>query len=210
MSEKDYYSILGVDEKATQDQIKKTYRALAVKYHPDKNPGDKKAEEKFKNISEAYYTLGDPERRSKYDNLRKMGSATGNFSSTQGFDFSDFQRNFSQGQGFSGASVFSDIFQDLFRESSANGRRTYYYSQGSSPGSTQKIDTDTVTDLTVPKDLAVRGGEIRLKLSSGRSLTLKVPAGTKNGQKMRLRRQGRKCPCCDHFGDLIIRLSVKR
>ena len=72
MSEKDYYSILGVKEDASEAEIKSAYRKLALKYHPDKNPGDKKAEETFKKISEAYYTLGDPKRRKEYDNLRRM------------------------------------------------------------------------------------------------------------------------------------------
>ena len=81
MGGEDYYAVLGVPEDASDQKIKKTYRALAVKYHPDKNSGDKKAEEKFKGISEAYYTLGDPKRRKEYDNLRRMGGSTGGFSS---------------------------------------------------------------------------------------------------------------------------------
>ncbi len=100
MSNKDYYEMLGVKEDASESEIKKAYRKLAVKYHPDKNPGDKKSEEKFKEISEAYYTLGNKERRDKYDNLKKMGGFTSDFSSAQGFDFSDFLKQFSGG-GFS-------------------------------------------------------------------------------------------------------------
>ena len=69
MEYKDYYKILGVSKSATQDEIKKAYRKLAVKYHPDKNEGDKASEEKFKEISEAYEVLGDPEKRKKYDEL---------------------------------------------------------------------------------------------------------------------------------------------
>ena len=113
MAGKDYYDILGVKEDASEAEIKKAYRKLALKYHPDKNPGDKKAEEKFKEISEAYYALGDKERRAKYDNLRKMGGFTGDFSSAQGFDFSEFLKQFSGGGGsFSSGSIFDDIFGD--------------------------------------------------------------------------------------------------
>ena len=69
MEYKDYYKILGVERSATQDEIKKAYRKLAVKYHPDKNPDDKVAEEKFKEISEAYQVIGNPDSRKKYDEL---------------------------------------------------------------------------------------------------------------------------------------------
>ncbi len=210
MSEKDYYSILGVEEKASQKQIKKAYRDQAKKFHPDKNPGDKNAEEKFKEISEAYYTLGDPERRKKYDTLRSMGTSTGDFSSSQGFDFSDFRTNYGRGGNFSGSSVFSDIFKDMFRDRSSGGGRTYYYSSSQGGSSDpQKIDTDIVSQVNVPKQLASQGGEIRLKLSSGKTITLKVPAGTKDGQKLRLRGQGQNCPYCDHSGDIIVQISIK-
>jgi len=209
VADKDYYTVLGVGEKAKQEDIKKAYRDLAIKYHPDKNPGDKQAEEKFKSISEAYYTLGDPKRRKEYDTMRRMGSATGDFASAHGFDFSDFRQHFSQGGGFGGGSVFSDIFEELFSGASSGGR-TFYYSTGRDAGRTsQKVETDIVTGLTVPKDLAARGGQVRFKLSSGKNITLKVPAGTRSGQKMRLRGQGNACPCCDRPGDLIVRISVK-
>jgi len=215
MAAKDYYSVLGVKEDATDAAIKKAYRKLAVKYHPDKNPGDKKAEETFKQISEAYYALGDPKRRKEYDNLRKMGAYTGDFSSNQGFDASDFFNNFSQGGGgFSSGSAFSDLFGDIFSQGGGGrgGARTFYYSTGggtrrSNPASDE--DTDIKADLPVPARLAEKGGEAKFKLSSGKSITLKVPPKTKNGQKMRLKGQGHKCPHCKHNGDLIVSIKIK-
>lgn len=217
MPEKDYYSVLGVGEDASQDEIKKAYRKLAVKYHPDKNPGDRKAEERFKEISGAYYTLGDEKRRKEYDNLKRMGGFTGNFSSDQGFDFSDFMNQFGGGGGggFSSGSPFEDLFGDVF---SGGGRRgsgghTYYYSTGGGMrggGQSQaKVDTDSRAELPIPKNLAEKGGEAKFKLSSGKNIKLKIPKGTKSGQKMRLRGQGTKCPCCRHKGDLIISIRVK-
>lgn len=219
MSDKDYYKILGVSEEASENEIKKAYRKLAVKYHPDKNPGDKKAEEKFKEISEAYYSLGDAKRRKEYDNLRRMGAYTGDFSSARGFDFSDFMNQFSGG-GFSSRSSFSDLFGGIFSNAevdSGSGRYSYYYSDGSDAGpgrrypggGSKEVDTDLRATLPVPKKLALKGGEAKFKLSGGNSVTLKIPAGTKNGQKMRLRGQGEGCPCCRKKGDLIVTIKIK-
>ncbi|MFH1665391.1 MAG: DnaJ domain-containing protein [Candidatus Omnitrophota bacterium] len=215
MADKNYYSILGVKEAASHDEIKKAYRALAVKYHPDKNPGDKNAEERFKKISEAYYALGDPKRRKEYDNLRRAGAYTGNFSSAQGFDFSDFAKNFSGGgKGFSSGSVFGDIFEDLFSDAGARrggGSHSYFYTTGAHPGGMQAdVDTDSRAELPVPANLAKKGGEARFNLAGGKNITLAVPAGTKDGQKMRLRGQGEKCPYCQHNGDLIVTVRIKR
>jgi molecular chaperone DnaJ len=96
---KDYYEILGVEKNATEDDIKKAFRKMALKYHPDKNPGDKQAEEKFKEINEAYQVLSDPQKRSQYD---QFGTADFNgFNGQGGFDYSNF-------------GGFSDIFGDIF------------------------------------------------------------------------------------------------
>lgn len=221
MPNKDYYKMLGAAEDASESEIKAAYRKLAVKYHPDKNPGDKKSEEKFKEISEAYYALGDKKRRDKYDNLKKTGGFTSDFSSAQGFDFSDFLRQFSGG-GFSSESSFGDLFGDAFsggrREAGSKGAYTYYYT-ANSPGSgnvfysnqegnVTSVDTDIRAILPIPKKLAAKGGEAKFTLSSGKYITLKIPKGTKSGQKLRLRGQGEKCPCCSHKGDLIVTVKM--
>lgn len=224
--DKDYYSVLGVSEDADEKEIKTAYRKLALKYHPDKNPGDKQAEERFKNISEAYYTLGDKERRAKYDQVRKLGGFSGDFASSEGFDFSEFMNHFAGGASRRGGGsyrsnydpggMFGDIFGDLFSgRGSAGGGRTYYYTTGQKPGvgvpgAQSKVDTDVRTTLPVPRDLCSKGGRAKFRLSGGRNITLKVPPGTKDGQKMRLRGQGEKCPCCDHKGDLIVQVKVKK
>lgn len=104
---KDFYHTLGVDRKATISDIKKTYRKLARKYHPDLNPGDKAAEKKFKEITEAYEVLKDPKKRSQYDNFGGVGGSfgegKGGDSNFQGFDFTS-----------NGASSFGDIFETIF------------------------------------------------------------------------------------------------
>ncbi|MBU0570950.1 MAG: DnaJ domain-containing protein [Candidatus Omnitrophica bacterium] len=213
MSEKDYYKVLGVAENASQDEIKKAYRKLAVKYHPDKNPGNKRAEEHFKKVTEAYYSLGDEKRRAEYDNLRKTGAYTGNYSSSQGFDYSDFARNFSTGShGFSSGSVFDGIFENLFsgRSSAAGNTHTYYYSPGGRQAHSgyENVDTDVKAALPIPRALAEKGGEAKFKLGTGKNIELRIPAGTKSGQKMRLKGQGEKCPCCKHKGDLILTINT--
>ncbi len=102
MPKRDYYEILGLNKNATTEEIKKAYRKLALKYHPDRNSSDSNAEKKFKEINEAYQVLGDPEKRARYD---QFGSAEG----FGGFDFRDFQ-----GRGFSDFGDFSDIFDSFF------------------------------------------------------------------------------------------------
>jgi DnaJ-class molecular chaperone len=172
----------------------------------------------FKDISAAYYTLGDEKRRKEYDNLRRMGAHTGDFSSAQGFDMSEFLRQFSSGGGgFSSGSMFGDLFGDIFSGATGTGKRagrTYYYSTGGTGAGFQQeavseVDTDVRAVLPIPMNLASKGGEAKFKLSSGKNITLKIPAGIKNGKKMRLKGQGSKCPCCKHKGDLIVTIQIK-
>ena len=110
MAKRDYYNVLGVNKSSTADQIKSAYRKLAVKYHPDKNKGDKAAEEKFKEASEAYHVLSNPERKQSYDNFghAAFDNGGGGRSGFSDFDFS---------------SHFSDIFEDFFGEGFGGGRR---------------------------------------------------------------------------------------
>ena len=215
---KNYYEVLGISEEASQADIKKAYRKLAVKYHPDKNPGNKKAEEKFKGISEAYYSLGESKRRKEYDNVRKRGGFTDNFSGDQGFDFSEFLKGFSNGEeGYSSKSGFGDIFGDIFSGARGGSSRgsTYFYSSGGNPARQERQyvgqeQTDIQAKLPVPLDLAQKGGEVKFTLSSGKKISLKIPKNIKNNQKLRLKGQGSKCPCCRHHGDLIVKVSIKK
>ncbi len=131
MEFKDYYKILGVDKTATKDDISKAFRKLAVKYHPDKNPNNKAAEEKFKEITEANEVLSDPEKRKKYDTL----GANWNQYQTSGGGFEDFFSQYRGGrQGgtsyefsgdfgdiFGGSSGFSDFFDNIFGQRGGRG-----------------------------------------------------------------------------------------
>lgn len=231
--QKDYYKVLGVSEKASQDEIKKIYRKLAVKYHPDKNPDNpKQAEAKFKEISEAYYILSDEKRRAQYDQMRKFGGGAGfqgNYAGAQGFDFEELLRQFSGGgraraAGGGRYSAFSDIFSDLF-SGGGGGRQSFKYYSSGGPGAQQFYQTvpgyeddyaetipeetaDVVVNLRISKKKAKEGGSVTFRTPEGKTISVKVPAGTREGQRLRLVRQGRKCPTCRHEGDLILKIKV--
>lgn len=217
-SHKDYYKILGISENTSEEEMKKIYRKLAVKYHPDKNKGDKQSEEKFKEISEAYYVLGDKKRRAQYDQMRRFGGGAGpNFAGTQGFDFEELLRQFGSGrQRASGQySVFDDIFEDLFAGVRGAGRagRTYtFYTEpeadSSQTGTAQSAAADVIVNVRISPEKARRGGTVSFKTEEGKTLSVKIPPQTAEGKKLRLVRQGRICPACSHRGDLILRVKI--
>ncbi|MBU2540879.1 MAG: DnaJ domain-containing protein [Candidatus Omnitrophica bacterium] len=223
MEVKDYYAILGVDESASSEQIKSAYRSLALKYHPDRCPEEKKkeCEEKFKEIAAAYYVLGDAKRKKEYDDYRKgayefrSGQGSGDFASQTGFDFEDLMKHFhdlgargARQQGGFNRYFFFDDLTDIFEGMSsmqgdqAGGPYTVY--NFTDTGGQQKYDTDTYADMKIPRNVALNGGEVKVKLSDARTISLKINPGTKNGQKLRLKGIGKMCPTCDHKGDLIV------
>lgn len=164
-----FYQVLGVSENATQEEIKKAYRKLAVKYHPDKNRGDQKAEERFKLVSEAYDVLGDEKKRAQYDQMRKgffagagagggRGAAGGWAGGNGGPGGQAF--NFEDLGGYEG---FGDIFGNLFGGQAAagagrgrGGRGTAY---GTGMGGAEEVGDDIAAEITVPFELAARGGQ---------------------------------------------------
>jgi len=218
MTSKNYYTILGVNENASIDEIKKAYRKLALKYHPDKNPDNRKAaEERFKEISEAYYVLSDGKRRSEYDAYRKgygPGMGGQGFAGAEGFDFDEILKHFGAGGrtrqrgGFTGGG-FEEIF-DVFRHMGGNVRTQYVY-----PGEDdyesfahKRQNSDLNAALPIPKDLATRGGEVSFRHNE-KKITLKIKPGTVDGQKLRIKGFGKTCPTCGHPGDLILTIKVK-
>ncbi len=217
MASQDYYRILGVSEGASLDEIKRAYRTLALKYHPDRNPQNRKeAEEKFKEISGAYYVLSDAQKRREYDALRSGAGPraySGDFAQQQGFDFEDLLRAYgSRGQRKAGYSRFGDVFEDLFG-GSGGATRVFHYSFGGQeeevPEQVESFTSDVEAVMAVPKRIALHGGDATFRIAGGKTITVKIPPNTRDGQQLRLRGQGHSCPTCSHRGDLILKIKVR-
>jgi DnaJ-class molecular chaperone len=201
---KDYYEILGVSRSATQDQIKSAFRKLARKYHPDVNPGDKSAEEKFKEINEAYEVLNDPQKRQLYDRLGANWKAGADFTPPPGWeniriDFGDF------GFGPSSGGGFSDFFETLFGDALGRGRGAAR--RGPFPGTMPGSDLELELPLTLEE--AHRGGTRRVTLPSGKSLEVKIPPGVRDSSLIRLAGQGEPNPSGGRSGDVYLRVKLQ-
>ncbi len=192
MSKRDYYEVLGVSKNASDDEIKKAYRKLAIKYHPDKNPGDKAAEEKFKEISEAHEVLSDKQKRERYDQFGHAGVG-GN---AGGNPFGDFNFN---GQNFNfdfGGGGFEDILGSIF----GFGGRTRRPARGA----------DYETSATISFEESIFGTTVEVREhDSDKTIKLKVPAGIDDGMAIRLAGKGGEAPAGGSRGDLYVRINVK-
>src|SRR5690606_37747438 len=194
MEYKDYYAVLGVGKDATQEEIKKAYRKLAVKYHPDKNQGNKTAEEKFKEISEAYEVLGDPEKRRQYDELganwkqyQQAGFNGGPFGGARSYRY----RTGDSGDFF--GSGFSDFFESFF----GSGRR------GASPFGDMDFDfppSALTGEIAITLEEAYRGTE-RIVDLGGEKIRVKIKPGAYEGLTLRAKGKGQKSPS-GRAGDL--------
>ncbi|MBT8383128.1 MAG: J domain-containing protein [Ignavibacteriaceae bacterium] len=215
MEFKDYYKILGVEKSATKDEIKKAYRKLALKYHPDRNPDNKAAEEKFKEITEAHEVLSDPEKRKKYDTL---GANWKQYQNTGGgFDdfFSQFGGRQSSGRGgsfefsgdlgdlFGNLSGFSDFFDGFF-----GGSRKGF--GGFNRASRQNQNgQDLEATLYVPLEEAYNGATKDI-LINNKKLRIKIEPGTNAGTKLRLKSQGGDAIGRGIKGDLYLTIKIEK
>jgi molecular chaperone DnaJ len=211
--DKDYYAELGVSSDASADEIKKAYRKLARDNHPDANPGDENAEQKFKAVSEAHSVLSDPEKRRQYDEGRRLigsgvGGGHGGFGAGRGFGAAgrggaagfDLGDLFGRARTTAGGFDVSDLFSEMFDggHASTRGRR----------------GADVETKLRLDFDTAVHGGELPLRLSDdgagtgSRTMTVRVPAGVADGQRIRLAGRGEPGQRGGPAGDLYIRVQV--
>ena len=203
MDYKDYYKILSIDKKASQDEIKKAYRTLAVKYHPDKNPDNKAAEEQFKLANEANEVLGNPEKRKKYDELgenwqqyEKQGNqhAGTPFGGNQG---GQYRYESNGNDSFDNQSDFSDFFEQFFSGGGKSaGRRTQNRRGG-----------DYETEMEITLEEAHQGTSRTIQVDQEK-LRITTKPGSYNDQQLRIKNKGAKGSSADLRGDLFIRIKV--
>ncbi|NEP59217.1 MAG: DnaJ domain-containing protein [Symploca sp. SIO2G7] len=224
---KDYYAILGVSKSASAEEIKKNFRRLARKYHPDLNSGNKKAEARFKEINEAYEVLSDPEKRKKYDQFGRYWKQAGQGWSPSpngggvGFDAGGFD--------FGAYGSFDEFINELLGKfstgTSRSANQTYTYSPGTG-GSTKFSDfgnygdssgfnntataanADQEASITLNWSDAFQGVQKRLNLSS-EVIEVRIPPGVKSGSRIRIRGKGKLNPRSQQRGDLYLNVELK-
>ena len=227
MEYQDYYKVLGVNKGATDKEIKRAYRQLARKLHPDVNPGDKQAEERFKAINEAYEVLSDPTKRQKYDQLgadyfrwQQMGGSPNDFDWTQwttgaprgaygrggGTGYTTFE-DLSDLFGRGGGGAFSDFFSQIF--GGATGRqRPNRRVQVDEFQQTSRRGLDRTQEIEITLQDAYSGAT-RLLSKGGQQRRIKIPAGAKTGTKIRFAGEGNPGRMGGQSGDLYLRVKVR-
>lgn len=206
---RDPYTVLGVPKSASADEVKKAFRRLAKKYHPDQNKSDPKAQEKFAEVNQAYEIVGDEKKRASFDRgeIDAEGKPRGfegfggfnpgagrRSSGSDGAQHFEFEFGGAGAGGRPGGFDPSDLFGDIF--SSRRGR-----------GPARRGE-DINAVVTVPLSDAVRGGEVRVALPTGRMVDVKVPAGVEPGQQIRLKGQGGPAPFGGEAGDILLAIQI--
>jgi curved DNA-binding protein len=209
MPGKDYYKTLEVPRTASQEEIKKSFRKLAMKYHPDRNKEDKTAEAKFKEINEAYAVLSNPEKRKQYDTFGAdhFGQRYTQEDIFRDFDFSSIFSEF--GFGGSGQNLFSQMFGG--RTYTSRGRRSPFGFDGYGPGTRTAKGQDLVYELSVTLEDAVTTTSKVVTYRDGDSqqtISVKIPAGISTGKKLRIPGKGRPGLHGGPRGDLFVQIRV--
>jgi molecular chaperone DnaJ len=211
--DKDFYKVLGVAKGVSDAELKKTYRKLARQYHPDSNAGDAKAEARFKEISEAYSVLSDPEQRAEYDQVRAMGSGarfTAGGNGQQGGFEDVFGGLFNQGGGGrragAGSAGFEDLLGGMFGNGGGFGQSTGGFRGYGGPTRGQDLTASTTLDFIS----AIQGDTVTLQPQGGKSIKVKIPAGVADGQKIRLKGKGNPSPDGGETGDLVLTVTVRK
>lgn len=214
---KDYYEILGVKKNSSDADIKKAYRKLAMKHHPDRNKGDKAAEEKFKELNEAYAVLSDPEKRKQYNMFGADGFRQ-RFSQEDIFRGTDFSSVFSE-MGF-GGDIFERLFGGMggqrrsggFSGNFSTGQNPFGGFGGAGQGYQAMNGQDVETSITIPFHVAYHGGKQRISQQhpggGAQNLDVTIPAGIESGKKLRLAGKGAPSPAGGKPGNLYIIVNV--
>lgn len=224
--EKDFYAILGVSQDASESDVKKAYRKLARQWHPDQNPGDEAAEQRFKEIGEANAVLGDPEQRQEYDAVRQMAHGGARFTAggpgagTGGFEdiFSAFAGAGGPGAGGGQRVRFSTAgggaqginLEDILGGMGGGGGRPFggaYADYGAPAGPRPGRNVEARTSLSFRQ--AATGDTVTLRGTEGGTITARIPAGVKDGQKIRLRGKGEPGDAGAPTGDLMLHVTVE-
>lgn len=215
---RDYYEVLGVSKDATNEEIKKNYRRLARQYHPDLNPGNKAAEEKFKDIGEAYEILSDPTKRAQYDQFSRYWKQKGFDKQAQKKPWGADSRSNGRSTQDVNPSNYSDfttfINEVIGVKTGRNATSTAANTTNADPFRTPRTKVaytpnqrptkrDIEARLSLPLEKAYHGGLERIRLEDGRSLEVEMPAGMVTGQIIRLRNQG------INGGDLYLKITVE-
>ena len=223
---KDYYKVLGIDKNATPDAIKKAYRQLALKYHPDRNKGDKEAEERFKEINEAYAVLSDSEKKRQYDMFGSEGfhQRYSQEDIFRGFDIGDIFKD----MGFGTSDIFSVLFgggggkrrgvryttyTNPFGQYATGGGGPDYADYFARGGGAPAGGRDAVTDLTITLEEAASGTEKLLSIQRAgtvEKIAVKIPPGIDTGKKLRVAGKGESGPGGGPAGHLYVRINVQK
>ncbi|MBN1537215.1 MAG: DnaJ domain-containing protein [Anaerolineales bacterium] len=212
MEYKDYYKILGVDRKATNEEIKQTYRKLALKYHPDRNPNNKPAEDKFKEINEAYQVLSDPEKRARYDQLGDSYSSWQQRGAQGGFNWDEWVTTPRGGNVRVDVGDIGDIFggglgdfSEFFRQIFGGMPRGEPASRPRGAGRAHRPSYQYQTSISLRE--AYQGTTRRLEVD-GKRLEVKIPAGAHTGTKIRM--SNAVSSPTGQKGDVIILVDVQK
>ena len=200
MQFKDYYETLGIGRDASQEDVKRAYRRLARKYHPDVSK-EADAETRFKEVGEAYEALKDPEKRAAYDRFGKDWKHGQEFRPPPGWER---QFNF-RSDGFSGASGFSDFFEALFGQGVGPGG--FHGGRGPGQARARARGGDQNAKIEIPLEDAYRGATRTITLHNGRTLSVKIPRGITGGQRIRLSGQGASGMGDGSVGDLYLTVT---
>jgi len=222
MEYKDYYKILGLNRNANKDEIKKAYRKLARKYHPDVNPDDKTAGAKFSEINEAHEVLSDPEKRKKYDqfgaNWQQFEQSGGR---PQDFNWNQWQSDPGSTYNyrtvtpeefeelFGGAGGYSDFFETLFGAAGRRGVDPTANEREFNFRTVPRQGRDSEYALQITLEEAFHGATRMLAWEDGRKIEAKIPRGVKSGSRVRLKGQGEKGRDGGESGDLYLIMDVK-